>query len=449
MMRHLPALALSALLLWPLAGAAGCSDRSTGVGSCVPGRQETCPCPGGGSGVQVCGEDGRWLTCDGCPAGEHDAISGDDDATDAIAEDAAADTGPGFADVPVSSSDAVPGDAPIAQTCDPCGYGSLRGVVCAPSRQIYIAQARVRIHVEDCEGNQMTLETVSGPDGGYYFPQVPCGQHRVYVDAGQFQTDFIVPIQAGHQTDITGAGLKQCFAADHVRIAAFWGQWDRMHMILDDLGLNYDFYNFEWEWYNDAHPDDIEALQILRDPARLAEYHILFFNCGSASLRWVNGFPEVRQNLRNFVLAGGSIYASDLAWAYVEGAFPDAIDFYGTNDLPSGAMASDGPQQVTSHQSVAATVEDPVLAQYIGAGSFTAYFGSGPLIAVEAPGPGTTVHVKGLVALENRSGLTGQPLVLSHHPGGSAGRAIYTTFHNDDQADELMRNILYYLVFLL
>ena len=54
------------------------------------------------------------------------------------------------------------------------------------------------------------------------------------------------------------------------------------------------------------HPDDIEALQVLRDRALLDAYDIVFFNCGSAALSWVNGFPKVKQNLREWVLDGGS-----------------------------------------------------------------------------------------------------------------------------------------------
>ena len=41
------------------------------------------------------------------------------------------------------------------------------------------------------------------------------------------------------------------------------------------------------------------------------------------------------------------------------------------------------------------------------------------------------------------------PMVLSHRPTDTSGAVIYTTFHNDEQADELMKSILYYLIFLL
>jgi hypothetical protein len=41
------------------------------------------------------------------------------------------------------------------------------------------------------------------------------------------------------------------------------------------------------------------------------------------------------------------------------------------------------------------------------------------------------------------------PLVVSFQPSSTSGRVVYTTFHNDEQADAIMLKILYYLVFLL
>ncbi len=63
-------------------------------------------------------------------------------------------------------------------------------------------------------------------------------------------------------------------------------------------------------------------MQALRSKEKVAAYRILFFNCGSAVLKWVNAYPDIGHKLRGFVLAGGSLYASDLSWAYLEAAFP-------------------------------------------------------------------------------------------------------------------------------
>lgn len=424
----------------------------------------SCPCAGGQVGTQTCKEDGSgWGDCGPCTpgfeaadgAGSSDSGSSttDDAATDAQPEvwshDAALDVGPSL-----DPADAVVADAGYSESCSPCGTGSVKGIICAPSEQVYVGNAHVTVSVIGCDGLPATLETWSGPDGSYWFPEVPCGLHKVYVSAGSFTNQYTIDVKTGKTTDLSGVGKKQCFKANAVPIAVFWGQWDHQHDLLDQLGFDFTYYEFEWEYFNDVDPDDIEAVQVLRDPALLAQYKVLFFNCGSAPLKYVHSYPEIADNLREFVLGGGSLYASDLAWAYLEAAFPDAFDFYGSVDLPKTPMANDGPQQAASNVSIPCTILDPKLSEYVGVGTFTAKYGPGPLIAVEAPGPGSAVHVSAAVKFEDPAPFKDyftliQPVVLSHQPQPGAGRLVYTTFHNDEQADAVMLKILYYLVFTL
>jgi len=450
-----------------------CSDDE-GAARCIAGKVEACPCVGGGSGVQVCAADGTFGACQ-CPgdAGDVSADTSTDTTSDTRADSLTDATA--APDIPVFVGDAT-GDVAPSDHCDPCGYGAVRGRVCSPSQHVGVPNAEVTITAIDCDGVARTYMTRSAPDGGYAFPEVPCGEHDVVVRAGAFSRDYAVTVVAGQLTDISGAANKVCFAGEAVPIAVFWGQWDEQEDLLTDLGFVHTFYNYEDDYFDDVPAEDIEAVQVLRDPARLSAYRLLFFDCGSAALSWVREFPEIGQNLRDFVYGGGSIYASDLAWAYVEAAFPDAIDFYGADDLPDGPQAADGPQRVQGQEDYAATVEDGVLASYLGATAFTTRYGAGPLIAVDSAGIGTQVHVKGIVHVDLPPASCGDqicdpsevlqcadcpdlfpdeylqhpgPMVLTHTPGAGAGRVVYTTFHNDEQADELMRKLLYYLVFQL
>ena len=458
---------------------AGCSEppaaTSSTVAKCVPGKVESCPCGGGPTGTQTCRADGTFGGCN-C-GGAADAATVDAaglaDATGAADSAARADSA-ASADGGDSGGSATSGDSGLqsgdgvlvqgtsdavgTQTCEPCGYGALKGLVCAPNEQIYISNAKVTLTVQDCDGATKTLTTATADDGSYAFPQVPCGKHSAKVTAGSFSATYNVNIKTGQTRDLTGIGQKLCFAANARKIAVFWGQWDHQHKLLDKLGFLYTFFNFEWEYFNNVSPADIPAVKTLRDPSLLAKFDVLFFNCGSAALNYANQFPEIGKNLNQFVLAGGSIYASDLSWAYVEAAFPDAIDFYGKTDLPAGP-SNDGPQQVQGNTNVPATIKDAQLATYVGTTVFTAKYGPGPLVAVQQAGTGTTVHVSGVTQVKNmnKKGMfdpetvphTG-PLVLSHQPASKgAGRVVYTTFHNDEQADAVMLKILHYLVFLL
>ncbi|MBM4397968.1 MAG: carboxypeptidase regulatory-like domain-containing protein [Deltaproteobacteria bacterium] len=440
-----------------------------GPSTCVPGKVESCPCDRGARGTQACLADGTWGPCEGCA--EADAVVIDTSGVDAAAggppfAEGAPD--PGGGDTPWVLPDAsvdsfsvveiVSPDSTPSASCDPCGYGALKGLVCAPDLKTVVPNALVTIDVIDCDGKAKQFQTATDKDGGYVFPQVPCGNHQVTATAGSFQTSFPITIQTGQVTDVTGVNLR-CFDSQQVKVAVFWGQWDRLQDLLTALGIQYTFFNFETEFFSDTPPKDIEAFQVLSDPVELARFDILFFDCGSAAIKWVSGYPDIRTNLRNYVLFGGSVYASDLAWEYVEGAFPDAIRFHGSNELPSTGMDPNGPQVVKDHQNTVANVLDDVLAAYLGKKVLPVHYGSGPLILVDSAGEGTTTHVSGKVLVKNPK--YGQflqpeyvesaesPFVLSFSPGPGAGRVVYTTFHNDEQADALILKILHYLVFLL
>jgi hypothetical protein len=458
-------------LLLSLGLLAACSSEAAkeAVATCVPGKVDPCACHGSGQGTQACLASGTWGGCEGCAdAAPVDAHDGPDALKDVAAPDAASDTG-GWVETlsPDGSeyfedgwsvSDVLPEGADASHSCEPCGHGSLRGLVCAPNAQTYVAHALVIANVTDCDGVAKQFQTYTDTEGYYHFPELPCGVHEVIASAGSFSTTYTVAIEVDQETDMTGIGVKQCFKAQDVKIAVLWGQWDDLQELLYTLGFSVDYYFFKDQYYDDAPWEEIEAYQLLSDTAKLAEYDILFFNCGSVALQWVTEMIHVRQNVESFVLNGGSIWASDLSWAYIEGAFPDAIDFWGDTDLPDVPMADDGPQNAEGNQTVPATVVDPILQTHLGVVAFDAEYGAGPLIHVTEAGPGTTVHVTGMVKVKNPNaeGLFDPefihvpgPLVLSFTPAASAGRVVYTTFHNDEQADALILKILYYLVFLL
>jgi len=450
--------------------ATACSGSSS-AGACVPGKVEACPCAGSGQGVQSCLEDGSGFgPCTGC-AGEADVVVPDAAPADAATKDTPGGDVPG--DTPQGSVDTVPPsdgtffddvqtvsdllgpDANPSLACEPCGYGSLTGKVCAPNEQVFVPHALITVEAVDCDGVPKQFQTYSDPDGAYHFAELPCGVHTVKVTAGSFSTTYTAEVKVGQETDLTGIGVKLCFKAQTVKIAVLWGQWDDQQDLLADLGFETTYYNFEEEYF--AEPpvpsDQIEAVKMLRDPALLSQYDMVFFNCGSAAIKYVQKYQEIRENLMNFVLAGGSLYASDLAWAYVEAAFPDAIDFWGDEDLPSGLPANGGPQEAEGQQTLTATIADPILASHVGTETFEVKYGAGPLIVVKYVGEGSQAHVTGTVKLLPDDWLDNTvwkgPLVVSFQPSATSGRVVYTTFHNDEQADAIMLKILYYLVFLL
>ena len=61
----------------------------------------------------------------------------------------------------------------------------------------------------------------------------------------------------------------------------------------------------------------------------MESYDIIFFNCGSSGSWWSQNRQGITENIRSYVGNGGSIYASDLEYVFIEEAFPDKIDFFG------------------------------------------------------------------------------------------------------------------------
>jgi len=342
--------------------------------------------------------------------------------------------------------------------CDPCGYGSLKGRVCAPSEQIYVSGATITIETTDCAGEPLVLTAVSQVDGSYLFESVPCGYQTVHIEKGSFVYEYEVPVKTGELMDVSGADIKMCFGASIVSIAVLWGQWDEMNDIVDRLGFDHDWFYYEDTLYSDD-PDweNEEAVQFLLDPAWLAQYNILILNCGSAYQKWVVEFPDIEDNLRDWVLLGGSLYMSDLAWIMGEKAFPDGIDFYGIDD--KGSMASDGPQIIEGNQDFNAFLVDAQLAAYVGGGELTVHYGPGPLISIAAAGEGSLVHAKAHIkqCTSMFDSCTGgvkldeeQPVIVSFSPGPTSGRVVYSGFHVDEQEQQDKYDaVLYYMMFML
>jgi hypothetical protein len=370
--------------------------------------------------------------------------------------------GDGRSDGSTSPGDAVP-ELPKVDTgkpgfCEECGYGSLKGRVCAPNEQIFVSGALITIETTDCSGNEVTLTAISQVDGTYYFESVPCGYQTVNVSKGNYVHEYKVPIRTGELMDVSGADIKMCFGAKVVSIAAVWGQWDEMHHIVERLGFTYDWYYYKDELYADNPDwDNTQVVQLLTNPGKLAMYNILILNCGSAYQRWVDQYPNMVWTIRDWVKAGGSLYTSDLSWIIGEKAFPDAVDFYGIDD--KGGMAKDGPQIIDGNQDFPANIVDAAMAAYVGGSETSVHYGAGPLISVADVAPDTTVHVRAHIKQcqgffdSCTSGVKlneSQPVLVSYRPGPASGRVVYSCLHVDEQEDqELYDRILYYMMFML
>ena len=175
-------------------------------------------------------------------------------------------------------------------------------------------------------------------------------------------------------------------------------------------------------------PGVTNTAQVLLDPDLADRVDLLFINCGAHDAR----DPEVAENLRRFVFAGGSVYVSDLAYDLVEAAFPEALALAGDDATQDAA-------EVGRVLEFSAQLLAPELLLGLSQGRLPVAL-DGDYAVVEAAGPGAEV-----LAVGPTTGL-GQglaPVVIRYRPGATTGAVLYTTLHDSAAvADPLVRRML-------
>ena len=96
-------------------------------------------------------------------------------------------------------------------TTAPCGFGTIRGLVCSRAEQMYVDGAAVQVDAFDCGGNPIRRLTLSDAEGYFTLTDVPAGLQTVHVRKDDFSYEFTVLVEDGQVTDITGAAYKDCF----------------------------------------------------------------------------------------------------------------------------------------------------------------------------------------------------------------------------------------------
>lgn len=326
-----------------------------------------------------------------------------------------------------------------------CGYGDIIGVVCSPNGTVFINDALVYVETIDCDGQPIRIETTSDAVGEYTLRGVPSGLQNVEIRKGSFQHTVEVPVQAGVVNDLRGTLSKLCFGARSARIAVVSGTYDSIQGILDGLGVEYDLISDEPvpvpPFFLDYDPSP--AHEFLLDPERLAEYHILFLNCSDWS--WINLYGEgqedataIANNLSAFVHNGGSLYASDWAFAFVERPWPGVIDFVGNDAVEFGCKVGEMGMYTGA-------VTDASLAAFLGKDEVRINFDLMQWVVMDGVSGAATVHIE--ANIPQAGGVA--PLMVSFAPYELGGRVLFTSFHNEQQVTDDMGNILNFLVFSL
>lgn len=325
----------------------------------------------------------------------------------------------------------------IVGGCEICGYGSIKGLTCAPNQTTAVPNVTVFVDSTDCDGNPIHLETHSNAKGEYQLDGVPCGYQTVHIVKGSFTHQFNVYVDTGLVTDASAS--ERCFKSNSAKIAVLTGRWDNIQIILDNLKLKYDLYDSNDT--EDGISDGGMAMQLLQDKAKLFTYDVIFVNCGDIHAH-IASDPVVRKNIDDFVKKGGSFYGSDYADVYVRAIWP-------------WAMNEPDPYSIFQ-QVVHAEVIDPPLFAYLGTNKQDIAYVLGPISTIQSAGKNpvtgeeTMVHIRG-VFKEYPDEV--RPIMLSFTPyPPNGGRVIFATFHHAEQTGALLTGvakILNYVVFML
>lgn len=313
------------------------------------------------------------------------------------------------------------------------GHGTITGRVCGPSGDIWLADAHVWVVRPDSSLN----ETYTDLDGYFTLENVLAGTQTLFIEKGSFQSQQEVTVIEGEATELPE---PTCLDSNSAHVAVVTGDWDSIQDILAAAGIaDVTLY----DGVNGTSPTDSD---LLTNASLMAEYDIIFLNCGQYESSFFTN-PTVLNNLRAYVDAGGSLYASDWAYDFVEVAFPEAVDFYGNDQQRNAAAAGvDGP--------ISATVEDTALAQALNRSTVSLNYDLPQWVIPTAASGSSKVLVRGNVQAFNMQTFSMEPvndapLAVQFSFGQNGGSVIYTSFHNESQATQDMNLILTYMVFEL
>ena len=313
------------------------------------------------------------------------------------------------------------------------GKGNVSGRVCGPAGDVWLSEASVYV----IRPNDSRNETSTDLDGYFTLTSVDVGLQTVHIEKGSFSTSLEVEIVEGETTEIEEPA---CVDAGSAHVAVITGDWDNIEVILAGAGIT-DVTMYDG--LNGTSPSDRD---LLSDLSLMSSYDIIFINCGQYE---ANLFTDTNivNNLRLYVDGGGSLYASDWAYDFVEVAFPESIDFDGDDNVRNAAATGEsGP--------LTGSVTDPALATALGTDTVNLQYDLPQWVVPTAAANNSRVLVQGNASAFNYStfqtyNIPNAPLAVQFHFGSNGGAVIYTSFHNEQQSTQHMDLILNYMVFEL
>jgi hypothetical protein len=357
--------------------------------------------------------------------------------------------------------------------------GSVLGRVCDPSGRTWLPDALAYTHLVEPSGKLYdTRIAYTDRDGYFLLDDLPADRdYVIYVQYG----DEILSQEKVFIEDSEEIELEEpdCFDPLELDVAVITGDYDDFQDVLSNMG----FANYEL--IDGLHTGDMTGF--LLDLDSMLQYDIIFFNgghveegviyaadavdgegddsddedfgddtgeaggddtgegddTGDGPVTPLYDYEQIVQNIRDYVAAGGAVYASDWAYDVVEIAWPEAINFVGADEIPNSA-------QLGEYGLIQAAVSDEALAEWLGKDHIDIEYDLPVWPAIEGASSTVSVHLTG--AIDYREGtnvytLTAVPLLASFTSG--SGKVAIATFRVAKNADADVMLTLQYMMYSL
>lgn len=337
--------------------------------------------------------------------------------------------------------------SPLTVVPDP---GAIAGRICDPAEARGIYGARVWVTQDLGGGSERDIDTVTDGDGRFLLENVPVGSYDLFVTRGSFRAT-VEAIEV-FEDEVTELDESTCIEPE-VTFTVYDGH-DSVELVLGRIG--YEVANLvDTKHENDEHDDTTPSwlVEQFGDYATFKDNDILFINCAAHEWALDNASPtevsEVLENLRRFVAEGGSIYLSDWSYDLFELLYPDAVDWFGDDEVENDAQRGRA-------QDFLGDVLDEDMQAILGRDRASLKYEQGRIAIPLALGAGSRAMITADITVDDSGtdrAFAGVPVLLEHRPptldGQAEGRVIFTTFHNGSDNTEAMDEVLRAIVYSL
>lgn len=314
-----------------------------------------------------------------------------------------------------------------------------KGKVLTPRGDIPIAGALVYLvqkkpdpipDVNYCDScvqlDKSTPEVLTKADGTFEIVANRIGKQFLVVQKGQFRRVVEVEVVEGKDVDLGRSDTllpssSNTSTGDHVpSVLVVDTDYDDIESTLDKLGM--------------SSQKEIQTgrLSLLRDPARLAKYQIIFLPCGTCATRGGSQFignddaldPQVQATLKDWVQKGGKLYVTDFAYSFLNETWKNYVTFEPTRGCDTSAY--DTP----------ARIDDTGLKDWLDGQGHTnfefenAWLKINYVNEVQADdGDGGVKRFSPKVWAYGNDGTRSRPMTLSFED--ACGRVLYSAYHSE------------------